>query len=117
LGARIAAQVPENGLVGILVPVSALLPLAWLACQAARRAFLPCDPLAPPARNQPIAAEARLAAVIVPTAEDDLAQGLPAPLPRIPMAAAPGPDPLPPGRPPSAAGIAMFTSGPPEHVP
>jgi acyl-coenzyme A synthetase/AMP-(fatty) acid ligase len=120
-GERIAAQVPADGLVGILMPVSALLPLAWLACQAARRAFLPFDPLAPPARNQGIAEEAGLAAVIVPSADDALAQRLPAHLPCIPMAAPPGPHPpalpspnpppLPPGLPPSTVGMVMFTSG------
>jgi non-ribosomal peptide synthetase component F len=113
LGARIAVLVPADGLVGVLVPISVRYPVAWLACLAARRPFLPLDPQLPPARNQAIIAEAGLAAVIVPTAAADLAAWLPAALPRIPMAMDPGPAAarLPAGRPPSSVGMVVFTSG------
>jgi acyl-CoA synthetase (AMP-forming)/AMP-acid ligase II len=43
LGARVAARVPPDGLVGVLVPAAIPLPVAWLACQAARQAFLPLE--------------------------------------------------------------------------
>jgi len=112
LGARVAALVPADRLVGIAVPTGALHPVAWLACFAARRPFLPLDPHLPPARSQAIVAEAGLAAAIVPTASD-FAAWLPAGRPRIPMAPEPGPDPapLPPGLPPSRVGMVLFTSG------
>ena len=112
LGARIAARVPSDGLVGVAVPTTALYPVAWLACLAARRAFLPLDPHLPPARNQTIAAEAGLAAAIFPTTAD-LAAWLPAAVSRIPMAEAlgPGSAPLPRGLPPSKVGMVVFTSG------
>jgi non-ribosomal peptide synthetase component F len=112
LGARIAALVPADGLVGVAVPTNALHPVAWLACFAARRPFLQLDPHLPAARNQAIVAEAGLAAAIVPTTAD-LAAWLPAGLPRIPMAAEPGPEPapLPAGLPPSRVGMVVFTSG------
>jgi len=113
LGARIAAFVPADGLVGVLVPTTVLYPVAWLACLAARRPFLPLDCHLPPARNRAIIAEAGLAAVIVPTAAADLAAWLPADLPRIPMTAEPGPEPpkLPDGLPPAKVGMVVFTSG------
>ncbi len=112
LGARIAALVPADGLVGVLVPTSVLCPIAWLACLAARRAFLPLDPSAPPARNQAIIAAAALAAVLVPAASD-AADWLPAALPCIPVLAATHSDapPLPLGLPPAEVGIVLFTSG------
>ena len=44
LGARIAAVVPAGGLVGVAVPTNAHYPVAWLACFAARRAFVALDP-------------------------------------------------------------------------
>jgi non-ribosomal peptide synthetase component F len=121
LGARVAARVPADGLVGILVPTTVLYPVAWLACLAARRPFLPLDQHVPPARNQAIIAEAGLAAVIVPTTASHLIAWLPAELPRIPMAAEPGPEPppLPQGLPPSPVGMVLFTSGstgPPKGV-
>jgi acyl-CoA synthetase (AMP-forming)/AMP-acid ligase II len=118
LGARVAALVPADGLVGVLVPATALCPVAWLACLAARRAFLPMDPQMPAARNQAIVAEAGLAAAIVPTMTADPADWLPAALPRIPMeASGPAPPPLPPGLPPSPdvpphrVSMVVFTSG------
>ena len=49
LGARLAAVVPVDGLVGVLVPTGVLYPVAWLACLAARRPLLPLDPHVPPA--------------------------------------------------------------------
>jgi non-ribosomal peptide synthetase component F len=113
LGAQVASAVPVGGLVGVLVPTAALYPVAWLACLAARRPFLPLDPQVPPARNQAIIAEAGAAAVIVPTAASDLAASVPAELTRIPMAPEPGPRPAPlsQGRPPSEVGMVLFTSG------
>lgn len=113
LGARLAALVPADGLVGVLVPTGALYPVAWLACLAARRAFLPLDPSAPPMRNQAIVAEAGLAAAIVPSATADFAAWLPAGLPRVPMTAEPGPEPapLPSGLPPASVGLVLLTSG------
>jgi non-ribosomal peptide synthetase component F len=33
LGAHIAAKVPVDGLVGVLVPTTILRPVAWLACR------------------------------------------------------------------------------------
>jgi non-ribosomal peptide synthetase component F len=113
LGARIAAQVSADGLVGVLVPTDALCPVAWLACLAARRPFLPFDPHLPQARNQAIIAEARLAAAIVPATMADGATWLPPGLPRIALAQAPGPAParLPMGRPAGAVGMVLFTSG------
>ena len=112
LGARVAARVPADGLVGVLVPTAAACPVAWLACLAARRPFLPLDPHLPPAHNQAIVAEADLAAMIVPTTMADLAAWLPAALPRIPLATAgPAPAPLPAGLPPSKVGMVLFTSG------
>jgi non-ribosomal peptide synthetase component F len=112
LGARIAAVVPADGLVGVAVPTTVLYPVAWLACLAARRPFLPLDPHLPPARTRAIIAEAGLAAAIVPTAAADLAAWLPAGLPCIPVAEEPGPEPapLPPGLPPSRVGMVLFTS-------
>ena len=118
LGARIFATVPADGLVGVLVPANMLYPVAWLACFAARRAFLPLDPNLPPARSQAIIAEAGIAAVIVPTLTADLAAWLAADLPRIPMADEPGaddpgpePPPLPQGLAPARMGMLLFTSG------
>ncbi|MGA3399663.1 MAG: AMP-binding protein [Acetobacteraceae bacterium] len=113
LGARIAALVPANGLVGVALPTTMFYPLAWLACFAARRPFLPLDPYLPPARNQAIVAEAGLAAAIFPPAMANQAVGLPAGLPRICMASEPGQAqrPLPAGRPPSPVGMVVFTSG------
>jgi non-ribosomal peptide synthetase component F len=112
LGAHIAATVPVDGLVGVLVPTTALCPIAWLACLAARRPFVPLDPQMPPARNQAIAAEAGLAAAIVPTMSADLADWLPAALPRITMEpSGPAPPPLPPGQPPAKISMVVFTSG------
>jgi non-ribosomal peptide synthetase component F len=121
LGARIAAAVPPDGLAGVAVPTTVLYPVAWLACFAARRAFLPLDPNLPPARTQAIIAEAGLAAVIVAKATVEPAAGLPDTLPRIvmaPPADAPVKPPpgLPPGRAPERVGPArvamvLFTSG------
>jgi amino acid adenylation domain-containing protein len=122
LGGRVAAQVAVDGLLGVLVPTTVLYPVAWLACFAARRAFLPLDPHLPPARNQAIIAEAGLAALIVPTKTADVTDWLPADLPRIAIAAeppltpsmaelAPQPPPLPPGLPPSEMAMVLFTSG------
>ena len=112
LGAHIAARVPVDGLVGVLVPTTILCPVAWLACLAARRPFVPLDPQMPPARNQAIVAEAGLAAVIVPTMTADLTEWLPAALPRITMQSSePAPPPLPPGLPPSKISMVVFTSG------
>lgn len=104
---------PADGLVGVAVPTTVLYPVAWLACFAARRAFLPLDPYLPPARNQAIVAEAGLAAAIVPATLADQAAWLPAGLPRIAMAAEPGAahSPLTPGLPPSPVGMVVFTSG------
>ncbi len=85
LGAWICATVPADGLVGVLVPPNTLCPVAWLACFATRRAFLPLDPYLPPARSHAIIAEAGIAAVLVPTMTADLAAWLPTNLPRIPM--------------------------------
>jgi acyl-coenzyme A synthetase/AMP-(fatty) acid ligase len=113
LGARVAALVPADGLVGVLTPTSVLCPVAWLACLAARRTFLPLDPHLPSARNQAIVAEAGLSAVIVPATAGDLPAWLPADLSRILMAAAPGPEPPPlrRGLPPAKVGMVLFTSG------
>ena len=112
LGAHVAARVPLDGLVGVLVPTTNLCPIAWLACLAARRPFVPLDPQMPAARNQAIAAEAGLAAVIVPTTTGDLADWLPAALPRITMEPSePAPPPLPPGLPPAKISMVVFTSG------
>jgi acyl-CoA synthetase (AMP-forming)/AMP-acid ligase II len=111
-GTRIAALVPADGLVGVLVPTTMLCPVAWLACLAARRPFVPLDPQIPPVRNLAIVAEAGLAAAIVPTMTADLADWLPTALPRIPMeASGPAPPPLPPGLPPSKVSMVVFTSG------
>ena len=93
LGAHIAGKVPVDGLAGVLVPPTTLYPIAWLACLAARRPFLPFDPHLPPARIQAIITEAGLAAAIVPNAASDLAASLPADLLRIPMMAEPAPEP------------------------
>jgi len=113
LGAHVAAVVPVDGLVGVLVPTGALYPVAWLACLAARRPFLPLDPHVPPTRTHAIIAEAGLAAVIVPTTATDLVERLPAGLLRIPMAGEPGPEPAPLARglPPAKVGMVLFTSG------
>jgi acyl-coenzyme A synthetase/AMP-(fatty) acid ligase len=113
LGARIAVQVPADGLVGIALPITRHFPVAWLACFAARRAFLPLDPTLPAARNQAIVAEAGLAAVVVADTMADAASWLPAGLPHIAMAGAQGDAPgrLPPGRPAAAVGMVAFTSG------
>ncbi len=113
LAPRIAAQVPADGLVAVLLPTSVQTPVAWLACLAARRAFLPLDPLLPPARTRTIIAEAGLAAAIVPTVTSDLAAALPATLLRITLEAGPGLEhpPLPSGLPASAVGMVLFTSG------
>ena len=113
LGARIADVVPAGVLVGVAVPTNALYPVAWLACFAARRAFVALDPYLPPARNQAIVAEAGLAAAIVPPTTADHATGLPPGLPRIVMASESGPQhtELPPGRPPAPVGMVVFTSG------
>jgi non-ribosomal peptide synthetase component F len=113
LGARIAAVVPMDGLVGVLVPTGVFYPVAWLACLAARRPFLPLDPHVPPARTQAIIAEAGLAAVIVPTTATDFSARLPAGLARIPMEGElePEPAPLPEGLPPAKVGMVLFTSG------
>ena len=123
LGARIAALVPADGLVGVLLPTTALYPVAWLACLAARRAFLPLDPHLPPARNQAIIAEAGLAAAIVPPTTTDLTAWLPAALPRIigtpdigvsdPGPANPRSQPAAPDQnlPPAKVGMVVFTSG------
>jgi acyl-CoA synthetase (AMP-forming)/AMP-acid ligase II len=112
LGARVAALVPADGLVGVLVPTTTPCPVAWLACLAARRPFVPLDHQMPAARNQAIVAEAGLAAAIVPTMTDDLADWLPATVPRIPMEAfGAAPPPLPPGLPPSKVSMVVFTSG------
>ncbi len=113
LGARVAAEVPVDGLVGVLVPTTTLYPIAWFACLAARRPFLPFDPHLPPARIQAIITEAGLAAVIIPNAASDLAASLPAGLPRIPMVAEPGSEPanLPACQPPAKVGMVVFTSG------
>ena len=111
LGARIAASVPDDGLVGVLVPTTALYPIAWFACLAARRAFLPLDPSAPPARIQAIVAESRLAAMLVPT-QTDSPDWLPGSLPRIAMAEPhPEPPPLPRFLPSALIGSVLFTSG------
>ena len=113
LGARIAALVPEDGLVGVLVPTSVLCPMAWLACLAARRTFLPLDPHLLAARNQAIVAEAGLAAVIVPATPTELTAWLPTGLARIPLTAEPDPQRLPtsPNLPPAKVGMVLFTSG------
>jgi non-ribosomal peptide synthetase component F len=113
LGARVAAVVPVDGLVGVLVPTGVLYPVAWLACLAARRPFLPLDPHVPPARTQAISAEAGLAAVIVPTTATDFSARLPAGLTRIPMEGElePKPLPLPKSLPPAKMGMVLFTSG------
>ena len=72
LGARVAAAVPADGLVGVLVPTDAR-SVRWRGWPALPRAgtFLPLDPHLPPARNQAIIAEAGLAAVIVPATTAD----------------------------------------------
>jgi non-ribosomal peptide synthetase component F len=113
LGARVAAVVPGDGLVGVLVPTGVLYPVAWLACLAARRPFLPLDPHLPPTRIQAIIAEAGLAAVIVPTTATDFSARLPEGLARIPMEGELGPEPalLPQGLPPAKVGMVLFTSG------
>jgi non-ribosomal peptide synthetase component F len=113
VGARIADVVPAHGLVGVLVPTDALCPVAWLACLAARRPFLPFDPHLPPARNQAIIAEAGLAAAIVPATMAAGASWLPADLPRISSAQAPASEParLSLGRPAGDVGMVLFTSG------
>jgi non-ribosomal peptide synthetase component F len=113
LGARVAARVPKGGLIGVLLPTDARYPVAWLACLAARRSFLPLDPHMPPARSRAIIAEAGLAAVIVPTTDSDLGAELPAGLLRIPMAGESGPEspPLSRGLPPAEVGMVLFTSG------
>ncbi len=127
LGARIAAVVPVDALVGVIVPTTVLYPVAWLACLAARRPFLPFDPHLPPARINAIVAESRVAAAIVAAPGDALALPLPADLPLVPMLTTSGaiatasgpiattsataPPPLPPGRPPSSVGMVQFTSG------
>ena len=116
LGARIAALVPADGLTGVLVPSNALYPVAWLACLAARRAFLPLDLHLPPARARAIVDQARLAAIIVPSATEDPAPWLPAGLRRIPMqeaagTAGPTPPAVPAGLPPARVGMVLFTSG------
>jgi len=87
LGAHVAAKVPVDGLVGVLVPTTTLYPTAWLACLAARRPFLPFDPHLPLARIQAIITEAGLAAAIIPNVASDLVASLPADLLRIPMIA------------------------------
>ena len=113
LGARIAAVVPADALVGVIVPTTVLYPVAWLACLAARRPFLPFDPHLPPARIDAIIAEARVAAAIVSTPRDALAARLPADLPLIPILTTTGiePAPLPGGLPTSRVGMVQFTSG------
>jgi len=113
LGARVAAVVPVDGLVGVLVPTGALYPVAWLACLATRGPFLPLDPHVPPARTQAIIAEAGLAAVIVPTTVTDFSARLPAGLARIPMTGEQGPEPVPlqMSLPPAKVGMVLFTSG------
>ncbi len=127
LGARIAAVVPVDALVGVIVPTTELYPVAWLACLAARRAFLPFDPHLPSARINAMVAESQLFAAIVATPGDALAAPLPTYLPLIPIlttsgptSTAPGPiltpsdiEPtqLPAGRPPSKVGMVQFTSG------
>ena len=127
LGARIAAVVPVDALVGVIVPTTVLYPVAWLACLAARRPFLPFDPHLPPARINAIVADARVAAAIVAAPGDALATTLPADLPLIPILTTSGPIstasgpiltpsgiepvPLPVGLPPSRVGMVQFTSG------
>jgi non-ribosomal peptide synthetase component F len=108
LGARIAATVPPDGIVGVALPNSAFYPLAWLACLAARRAFLPLDPHAPAARNQAIAAAAGLAANIVAT--DDVAIGG---TPQIAIVQTAGAQPpaLPLDLPAARIGLVVATSG------
>jgi non-ribosomal peptide synthetase component F len=113
LGARVAAGAPADGLVGVLVPNDAHCPVAWLACLAARRPFLPFDPHLPPARNQAIIAEAGLAAAIVPATMAEGTAWLPPGLPRIPVGQAPGPEPLrlSMSLPAGEMGMVLFTSG------
>jgi non-ribosomal peptide synthetase component F len=95
----------------VLVPTGVLYPVAWLACLAARRPFLPLDPHLPPARTQAIIAEAGLAAVVVPTTATDFSARLPAGLLRIPMTGESEPVPPPKGLPPAKEGMVLFTSG------
>src|SRR4051794_16405192 len=64
LARRIGASVPAGRPVGILLPNSALFPVAALACLAAGRPYVPIDPSYPQARIDDIQNEAGLAAII-----------------------------------------------------
>lgn len=109
LGAHIADTVPEHRLVGVLVPNSAVYPIAWLGCLAARRGFLPLDPHAPAGRNLAIAAEADISAIVVD--DGTVTEAIAARHRIIPVAGVRSSPPMSLDLPPAPIGIVVGTSG------
>ncbi len=80
---RHAAKPGRSGAIGLLLPNTALHPIAALACLAAGRAFAPFDLHYPPERNADLVRGGGFEAVIVAGAHPDLDRIVPPDLPRI----------------------------------
>jgi acyl-coenzyme A synthetase/AMP-(fatty) acid ligase/thioesterase domain-containing protein/acyl carrier protein len=109
LAATIAARTKPGEAVGILLPQTAMAPLAMLACLAAGRPFLMLDPNSPPDWLARTAKDARPALIIT---HDDPPAGIHAPVIRLDAP----PPPAPPHWRPAALGVdqpacILFTSG------
>jgi acyl-CoA synthetase (AMP-forming)/AMP-acid ligase II/thioesterase domain-containing protein len=65
LARRIDALVPPGKPVGLLLPNTALFPVAALACLTVARPYVPIDPTYPSTRIEAIRAEAGLSAMII----------------------------------------------------
>lgn len=121
LAQRLSAIPAGSGAIGLLLPNTALYPVAALACLAAGRPYVALDAHYPAERNADLIADARLDALLVHGNPSEAGVALPAGLACIrvadflpssrlmPAVVPPQPPPCP--APPDAAALIIYTSG------